>query len=171
MDCLKLFFVFWVLNTFSINLFAKESCMEEKAAADHWNGLLRDKVTELRRSHHREAKAQFLACLGSEKNSSTAKSSTPTQNYISNQRNPKREAQPSLRNYPTTRNVLVSSYHNFKGAKKVAWNNFYKETPECINNSDDMAKFVKCASERKDYLQRFNLLWDDDSRSLKIPIN
>ncbi|AMJ75293.1 hypothetical protein AV940_14420 [Alteromonas sp. Mac2] len=171
MDCLKYFSLFLIIITFSFSAFAVETCVEEKAAVDHWNGLLRHEVTEYRRSKHRDAKSTFLACLGSvNSRDSSVKTQVYTQKNLNVRRNTSRSQQSSVRKYPSTRNFSVSSYHNFKGAKREAWDNFYKESPDCMNNSGDMTVFVKCASERKDYLHRFSSLWDERRQSMKVPI-
>lgn len=140
---------------------ADSVCEREKKEADHWNQVLKNRVTENARTKHREAKKIFLDCLREDlsaykapvKSLKIPKTTKPLDIYN--------------RSIPSTRNVNVSDYTGFKGKKKQAWERYYIESPECLKNRNDMQMFVRCASLRKDYLKEFKSRWDDKSQTLR----
>lgn len=147
---------------------ASNNCISEKAEVDRWNDLLRERVTESRRTHHREAKAKFLDCLGGKNTEGSAQQrrvANPPENHQQ-----EKVSKPLRTARRGSQDMYVSSYHNFKGAKREAWKKYFQESPECKNNSSDMAVFVKCAAERKRYLQEFNNSWDEGIQSLRSPL-
>lgn len=143
---------------------ASETCQKEKDQVDYWNSLLKQRATEQRRDRHRTAKEAFLLCLGN----NTSKQATEQRREVTTEAirvSPPRQA-------PVRRstNARVSSYHNFKGAKRIAWEAYFKESKHCINNKGNMSIFVQCSEQRKLALQYFNQLWDESAQKLRSPV-
>ncbi|MBO1254676.1 hypothetical protein J3L16_03125 [Alteromonas sp. 5E99-2] len=160
----QLIIIFLVCLCCIPNSFAA-SCQKEKEKADYWNNLMRqDKVTERRRERHREAKQTYLHCLNSAK-----KSSSPKKNNLvvaKSTVNSESKKKKKQKRYTITQDIKVSSYHNFKGNKRIAWESFFQESPECIHNTTNEKTFVKCAEERKVALSYFNARWSDSQQKL-----
>ena len=140
------------------------SCQKEKEKADYWNTLMRkDKVTERRRERHREAKQIYLHCLNSAKTSSSKKNKPVVAKSTANAASKKKKKQ---KRYTITQDIKVISYHNFKGNKRIAWERFFQESPECINNTTNEKTFVRCSEERKVALSYFNAHWSESQQKL-----
>lgn len=155
-------------SLFSGSASSSGKCAKEKDEVDYWNNLMRERVTEMRRTNHRQAKAEFLDCLGRD---DTVSPRVPTINDSQSEQSGVRNItrQHIRRSAPRrgfTQDVYVSSYHNFEGAKRDAWTQFFQESQECIHNDGDMKIFVKCANERKYYLEQFNQRWNERTQSL-----
>lgn len=158
---MKGIFVVLVLTIWHSPSLAESVCEREKKDADHWNQVLKNKVTEHARTKHREAKKIFLDCLREDRSAYKAP--------VKNGKIPKRKKPPAIsnRSIRSTRNVNVSDYTGFEGEKKQAWERYYIESPECLKNRNNMQVFVRCASSRKDYLKEFKSRWDDKSQTLR----
>lgn len=157
---MKIFYTLLVL-ALPFSTLATENCIQEKEQADYWNLQLKHKVTERKRTKHREAKKIFLECIRQEKQRASQK---PKDTAIIN-RSQRRKHKTRI---PTpTANVNVSDFTGFNGKKKQAWNAFYRESKECAKNRSDMNLFVQCAKVRKKHLTEFNRRWDEQSGRLK----
>ncbi|MCF2949180.1 hypothetical protein L0668_13755 [Paraglaciecola aquimarina] len=163
---------------------AKAQCDTEKQKVDRWNDVLKYKVSERARDKHRAVKQEFLDCLLAKnkpaKKSKKAASSSPSTSTNSSKKHkthPKSLSKTQTisryktksykaKNYAKTEHVMVSNYVDFKGKKKQAWNIYFKESAECMENSGDMAVFVKCAKIRKQNLKEFESKWDHQVQQL-----
>lgn len=169
----QLFFVLSLGFLFSGSATSAEKCAEEKEEADYWNRLMRERVTEMRRTNHRQAKADFLDCLGEDDSATSKKPQVKV--YRGRQSDARNMIRQNVRRSAPrkgyTQDIFVSSYHNFEGAKRKAWSQFFKEPQECMNNDGNMNMFVKCTNERKYYLEQFNQRWDEKTQSLASPLS
>ena len=138
-------------------------CDYEKERADYWNKKLKEKVTERRRERHREAKNEFLACLRDDKNDEQSNSSANSIYFSDSRQSSVYRSSSSYqqKRYPQTMNVQISNYANFDGKKKLAWQRYFKESPQCLYNSGNMKVFVACSKIRKRELKAFNARWNE----------
>ena len=168
------FYIFLITCLFLLSFpaisLASDRCDEFYENGQHYNDLMREKSTQYYKDKHRYWMDKYYECTKQRDRRSASKSQTPLLNNttLAKRRNPKNVQPPARGNY--SRSVISQSYHTFKGTKLDAWNNFFKESPECINNNSNMQTFVKCSAERKDYLKRFNLLWNEETQSLDSPL-
>ena len=142
----------------------ESQCKIEKKRADKWNQILKHKVTENARKQHRKAKNEFLECLRKPvvkeiktslpSSSDNKKHATTIPRYVRKRHN-------------QTQHITVSDYTNFKGKKKLAWNEYFQESKECLANSNNMKVFVACAKIRKQNLKQFNARWNDQTEELR----
>lgn len=142
---------------------AQSQCEDEKKRADKWNDSLRHKVTEFARKQHRKAKTDFLECLRQPESQETTQSSTLRSKT---KKSPKRTYVYQPNRHEQTSHVTVSDYTNFKGEKKLAWNNYFQESDECLSNNSNMKIFVDCAKVRKQQLKLFNARWNEQTKEL-----
>jgi hypothetical protein len=141
---------------------AHGQCEGEKQEADKWNAVLKNKVSEWARDHHRQAKRVFLDCL---RKQNKIVSQSPTSSPVSIIPNKRQYTNRFKRRYKTE-NVRVSDYTNFTGKKKSRWYTYFSDSPQCRHNSGNMQVFVACAKVRKHSLDRFNRRWNDITQQL-----
>lgn len=140
----------------------QDSCEQEKKDVDRWNSILKNNSTETGRDMHRKAKERFLVCLHDNR----------TQNEVTNTQqstdmNVTRRNQTSNKRVQISKNAVSTGYAAFKGKKLEAWNTFFQDSPECINNNGDMGMFVTCSTVRKEQLAIFERRWDESKQRLR----
>lgn len=144
-------------------------CEAEKREVDRWNAYLKKKVTEWAREKHRLVKQEFLDCLRmpeeKPKNKLNTSNKPPTNVKTKTFKPSKKRYSFSSRN--KNNHIKVSDYANFKGKKKLAWNQYFQESGKCASSNQDMQVFVACAKIRKQNLKAFNARWDHVTQKLK----
>ena len=159
----------FVLLLSTNTVFARDLCDDYKSRADHFNDLMREhRVTEGYKRGHRYWMDKYYRCTierdnPSRQTTNKARSSESVTRVIKQPLSPTKPVK-------FTKNIEMTGYHAFKGAKKRAWERFFVESEKCKRNSNDMATFVKCSEERKIYLARFEAMWNDATQSLESPI-
>ncbi len=143
---------------------AYSQCEPEKKLVDKWNSILKNRVTELARNKHREAKSDFLDCLRQPTEEAKVKKTSPKHSSSKARKITKPKYKFSPRK--SSGHLIVSDYTNFKGKKKIAWYRYFKESVECLSNKSDMKIFVACSKVRKQNLKTFNARWNNQTQEL-----
>jgi hypothetical protein len=119
-------------------------------------------LATLARDRHRDAKQEFLDCLRKPDNKPKNKIFTDEKQ----QKNTRIKAykptksRHSVSSHKKTSHITVTDYTNFKGKKKLAWNDYFQESGMCMSSNQDMQIFVACAKIRKQNLKAFNARWE-----------
>jgi hypothetical protein len=155
----------------SIDVNAKQDrCVSEREAVDHIQDRMRKgyRIGEHLRDRERKAKAEYLQCMREPR--STAKQAPKHTVKPKTYSNRDVVRLPSKRRTTKIKPMRArsTSYHNYKGAKLAAWEEFFTEPEECLKLKGDMNLFVKCSKNRKEAKKLFESRWDSKTHALRL---